>query len=434
MTARARDLERDINRLSLLIAAIPLSAFSLVLYQSHWYWADKLLLLLPLLVLVCLLVMQLKQRVLAVFRASNSVLESITHADAGLRLGPASGVLGEHYRLLNQLAEQISNRRLLSTEQHILLQKVSQHIAVGIIAVDSEQRILLMNPAAELLFQTSFERWRGWPLQQLGVNTELQQAAPRLVPLVIGQQQKQVYVVTEQYLNQGQQQYLIFITDVQQLLYEQERQAWQKLLRVLSHEVNNSLTPICAISQGLSKQLQQPADFDCAQLTEGLQVINERAQRLNVFMRSYQQLSRLPPPDKQPIDLQTLVSAISGLFDDRVSVSGAAVRVFADPTQLQQLLLNLVNNALEATTDPLATPVEIDWQTQGRLLILTVTDHGCGIQNPDNLFVPFYSTKTTGSGIGLVLSRQIARNHGGDLQLLNRQHGPGAQCRLLLPL
>lgn len=434
MTARARDLERDINRLSLLIAAIPLSAFSLVLYQSHWYWADKLLLLLPLLVLVCLLVMQLKQRVLAVFRASNSVLESITHADAGLRLGPASGVLGEHYRLLNQLAEQISNRRLLSTEQHILLQKVSQHIAVGIIAVDSEQRILLMNPAAELLFQTSFERWRGWPLQQLGVNTELQQAAPRLVPLVIGQQQKQVYVVTEQYLNQGQQQYLIFITDVQQLLYEQERQAWQKLLRVLSHEVNNSLTPICAISQGLSKQLQQPAGFDCAQLTEGLQVINERAQRLNVFMRSYQQLSRLPPPDKQPIDLQTLVSAISGLFDDRVSVSGAAVRVFADPTQLQQLLLNLVNNALEATTDPLATPVEIDWQTQGRLLILTVTDHGCGIQNPDNLFVPFYSTKTTGSGIGLVLSRQIARNHGGDLQLLNRQHGPGAQCRLLLPL
>jgi len=434
MTARPQYLERDINRLSLLIAAIPLLALSIVLYQVNWFWADKLLLLLPLLVLILILVLQLKQRVLAVFLASNSVLESITDADAGLRMGPARGVLAEHARLLNQLAEQISNQRLLSTEQHLLLQKVSQHIAVGIIAVDSEHRILLMNPAAELLFQTSFERWRGWPLQQLGMEPELQQIAPRLVRLVVGQQQKQVYVVTEQYLNQGQQQYLIFITDVQQLLYEQERQAWQKLLRVLSHEVNNSLTPICAISQGLSKQLQQQSSFDSAQLTEGLLVINERAQGLNLFMRSYQQLSSLPPPVKQPVELLTLVGAISGLFAGRVRLLGPAVGLFADPTQLQQVLVNLVKNALEATADPAASPVEIDWHTQGRLLILTIADRGCGIENPDNLFVPFYSTKATGSGIGLVLSRQIARNHGGDLQLLNRQPGPGAQSRLLLPL
>lgn len=434
MTARPRYLERDIHRLSLLIAAIPLLALSVVLYQVNWFWAHKLLLLLPLLVLMLILVLQLKQRVLAVFLASNSVLESITNADAGLRMGPARGVLAEHARLLNQLAEQISNQRLLSTEQHLLLQKVSQHIAVGIIAVDSDHRILLMNPAAELLFQTSFERWRGWPLQQLGMDPELQQIAPRLVRLVVGQQHKQVYVVTEQYLNQGQQQYLIFITDVQQLLYEQERQAWQKLLRVLSHEVNNSLTPICAISQGLSKQLQQQSSFDRAQLTEGLLVINERAQGLNLFMRSYQQLSSLPAPDKQSVELLTLVGAISGLFAGRVRLLGPAVRLFADPTQLQQVLVNLVKNALEATADPADWPVEIDWQIQGRLLILTISDRGCGIENPDNLFVPFYSTKATGSGIGLVLSRQIARNHGGDLQLLNRQPGPGAQSRLLLPL
>jgi nitrogen fixation/metabolism regulation signal transduction histidine kinase len=267
----------------------------------------------------------------------------------------------------------------------------------------------------------------------LGVQDALTQVAPRLVKLHIGQQQKQVYLVSEQYLDQGKVHYLVFITDVQQLLYEEERQAWQKLLRVLSHEVNNSLTPICAISQGLQKQLQQNQPPDAALLSEALQVMNERAQGLNQFMKSYQQLNRLPPPEKQLLALDQLVADVCALFSNQVKRIGPQLNVFADPAQLQQLLVNLLKNALEANEGQ-DTAVTVCWEQQGKLLVLTVTDQGAGIQNPDNLFVPFYSTKPHGSGIGLVLSRQIARNHGGDLQLYNRTPAQGAQSRLLLPL
>lgn len=433
ITQKRRHLERDMLRQSLLLAGIPWSMLAVVLWFVPWYWADKVLLLLLLLLLLVPLALQFQRQLVAVFRSSNNVLESINNGEAELRMGAACGVLADHYRLLNQFADQISSQRLLSTEQQLLLQKVSQHIAVGILAIDSQRRIILMNPAAELLFQTSFDKWRGWPLEQLGVPDGLTGASPRLVKLQIGQQQKQVYLVQEHYLDQGKPHELLFMTDVQQLLYDEERQAWQKLLRVLSHEVNNSLTPICAISQSLHKQLQQQESAP-ELLSEGLQVINERAQGLNQFMKSYQQLNHLPAPDKKLIALEHMVTTVCGLFNCAVQVQGPPLQLFADPAQLQQVLVNLLKNALEANRQYEAAAVVVSWQPQGKMLHLTVTDEGAGIQNPDNLFVPFYSTKPGGSGIGLVLSRQIARNHGGDLQLSNRTPAAGAQSRLLLPL
>ena len=433
ITQKRRHLERDLLRHSLLLAGIPWSVLALILWFSPWYWADKVLLLLLLLLLLVPLALQFQRQLVAVFRTSNNVLESINHGEAELRMGPALGVLADHYRLLNQFAEQISNQRLLSTEQQLLLQKVSQHIAVGILALDSQRRIILMNPAAEQLFQTSFDKWRGWPVEQLGVPDGLIGASPKLVKLQIGQQQKQVYLVQEQYLDQGKPHELLFMTDVQQLLYDEERQAWQKLLRVLSHEVNNSLTPICAISQSLHKQLQLQESAP-ELLSEGLQVINERAQGLNQFMKSYQQLNHLPAPDKKLIEVEQIVAGVCGLFRCALQVQGPALQLFADPAQLQQVLVNLIKNAQEASQQPEAAVVIVKWQPQGNMLLLTVTDEGMGIQNPDNLFVPFYSTKPAGTGIGLVLSRQIARNHGGDLQLVSLAPAAGAQSRLLLPL
>lgn len=430
---KKRHLEKDLLQQSLLLAGIPSLLLAVVLWFVPWYWADKLMVFLLLFLLLLPLIWRLQQQVLAVFRSSNNLLESIIQGSAELRMTAATGVLADHYRLLNHFAGQISSQRLISTEQQLLLQKVSQHIAVGILAIDSQQRIILMNPAAEQLFQTSFDKWRGWPVQQLGVPDELTALSPRVLKLQIGQQQKQVYLVTEQYLEQGKPHILLFITDVQQLLSDEERQAWQKLLRVLSHEVNNSLTPISAISQSLHSQLQQQP-LATELLLEGLQVIHQRAQGLNQFMKSYQQLNRLPAPDKQLVALEQLVATVCGLFNNPIDIEGPAITLFADPAQLQQILVNLLKNALEASQQQPTALVQIQWQKQGKMLLLTITDQGCGIQNPDNLFVPFYSTKPNGDGIGLVLSRQIARNHGGDLQLSNRALAAGAQSRLLLPL
>lgn len=408
---------------------------ALVLLFHPWYWATKLLILLLLSTFVLLVTDKLRHKVVATLRDSNSMLEAMSKGEGNMQMGPAEGVLAEHYQLLNQFAQTMNEQRLISKEQHLLLQKVSLHIDVGIIAVDSEHRIVLMNPAAERLLQVSFDKWQGWPLVQLGVNEAINKSGSHLMKLKCGQDSKQVYVVTEQYLENGKPHYLLFITDVQHLLYEEERQAWQKLFRVLSHEINNSLTPISAISQGLSKQLQntEPPP-EPQQLAEGLQVINERAQGLNQFMKSYQQLTRLPPPEKQLLVLEDLVANVCGLFEQPIDCRGEAISLYADPAQLQQVLVNLVKNALESGSDKHPVQVVIEWRRQSGKLVLDVLDNGLGIQNPDNLFIPFYSTKPGGSGIGLVLCRQIARNHGGDLQLTNRDSQPGAQSRLLIPL
>lgn len=163
-------------------------------------------------------------------------------------------------------------------------------------------------------------------------------------------------------------------------------------------------------------------------------MINERAQGLHQFMKIFQQLNRLPAPDKQLVALEQLVATVCGLFNSPIEIEGPAIPLFADPAQLQQVLVNLLKNALEASQQQPTALVQIHWQKQGKMLLLTITDQGCGIQNPDNLFVPFYSTKLDGDGISLVLSRQIARNHGVDLQLSNRTLVTGVQSRLLLPL
>ena len=226
----------------------------------------------------------------------------------------------------------------------------------------------------------------------------------------------------------------MFIADLKQVLLEEEVSAWQRLIRIVSHEVNNSLTPISSLCQTLTRILA-PSGGDSADVRDGLSVIAERARGLQEFISVYTRVARLPEPRKVPVAVAELADRLQRIFAGRALeiASFPEVIVFADPVHLEQALINLIKNGLEA--NPANAPaVKVTCRVNGDRCEFQVADHGPGVGNPDNLFVPFYTTKPDGTGIGLALCRQIATQHHGHVGLENRPGGPGAVATLVLPL
>jgi nitrogen fixation/metabolism regulation signal transduction histidine kinase len=230
---------------------------------------------------------------------------------------------------------------------------------------------------------------------------------------------------------------LLVLADLSQALRQEEREAWQRLLRVLGHELNNSLAPIKSISGSLLRLLRrQPPPEDWKQdLDQGLTVVHTRAEALERFMADYSRLARLPQPKLQPLNIGQLVQRVLDLELRRKVLldSGPNLSLQADPGQLEQLLINLVRNGVDAAIETNGG-VRITWAKTGSHLDLLVEDEGPGLSNTANLFVPFFTTKPGGTGIGLALSRQIAEAHGGSLTLENRSERAGCRARLSLPL
>jgi nitrogen fixation/metabolism regulation signal transduction histidine kinase len=227
------------------------------------------------------------------------------------------------------------------------------------------------------------------------------------------------------------------LSDLSRALREEEREAWQRLVRVLGHELNNSLAPIKSIAGSLESLVVreiQPADWK-EDMRRGLGVIAARAASLNRFMEAYSRLARLPLPRLEPLSLGSLVKRVVSL-ETRMNVemsSGPEITIRADGDQLEQLLINLVRNAGDASIET-GGHVRVGWRRTMVPIEVWVDDEGPGLSNTSNLFVPFFTTKPGGSGIGLVLSRQIAEAHGGTLTLENRRNEHGCEARLRLPI
>jgi signal transduction histidine kinase len=229
---------------------------------------------------------------------------------------------------------------------------------------------------------------------------------------------------------------LLVLTDLSRPLREEELRAWQRLVRVLGHELNNSLAPIKSVAGSLESLLarEQPPEDWREDLQRGLGVIASRAESLSRFMQAYTRLARLPQPQLQSVDVPDLIRRVASL-ETRLPVTllpGPPLIVQADGDQLEQLLINLVRNAADAALET-GGGVKVNWQRNGAHLEVAVEDEGPGLSNTTNLFVPFFTTKPGGSGIGLVLSRQIAEAHGGTLTLENQPSGRGCTARLRLP-
>jgi nitrogen fixation/metabolism regulation signal transduction histidine kinase len=380
-----------------------------------------------------------RSRVVVPLQTLANLLAALREDDFSIRGRTANpdDPLGAALIEVNALAETLHEQRLGAVEATALLRTVMEQIDVAVFAFDPEQHLRIVNRTGERLMGRSTEQMLGRTAEELGV-TDWFGDAPRVVDITPpggGAGRWEVRRTT--FRLGGLPHDLLVLSDVSRPLREQERQAWQRLIRVIGHELGNSLGPIKSIAGSIETLLQRdppPADWR-EDMQRGLQVIASRAESLSRFTGAYARLARLPAPKPVPIVLKPFMQRLAGL-ETRVPVRvrpGPDLTVTADPDQLEQLLINLLRNAADATLEVGGSVVTMGWRRFRDSVDIWVDDEGPGLSNTSNLFVPFFTTKPGGSGIGLVLCRQIAEAHAGSLRLENRTDTRGCRATLTLP-
>lgn len=381
----------------------------------------------------------LRERVERPLQTLSNMLAALRERDYSLR-ARRQGVddaMGLVMFELNILTDELKERRLGSLEAAALLERVMAEIDVAVFAFDAAEELRLVNASGERLLGQPASRLLGRRAEDLGLGECLRGDAPRVIELEFPAGRGRWEVRRGGFRQRGRPHQFIVLADVSRTLREEERQAWQRLIRVLGHEINNSLTPIKSVAQRLRELvLREPAKAPLRDdLEKGLDLIAGRSESLTRFLGAYARLARLPLPKMAPVDVGAWLQRVARL-ETRLPVQivpGVAVTLLADGDQLDQLLINLIANATDAALST-GGSVQVRWKVRARTLNIEVVDEGPGLPETKNLFVPFFTTKPNGTGIGLVLSRQIAEAHGGRLGLANRSDGRGAVALLSLPV
>ncbi len=383
-------------------------------------------------------IMSVREHVVRPLQTMTNLLAALREGDYSIRARGArvDDALGEVLLEINSLGETLRTQRLGAFEATALLRTIMAEIDVSIFTFDMDHRLRLVNRAGENLLGQPIDKLLGRRASDLNLDIVLEadQDAPLTLSFPGGSGRWGVRRST--FREHGMPHELVVLTDLSKTLREEERNAWQRIVRVLGHEMNNSLAPIKSIAGTLETLLKRdppPPDWQ-DDARSGLNVIAARAESLSRFMQAYARLARLPPPQKEPIQLAELVRRVVEL-ETRLPVKiaqGANITIRADAAQIEQLLINVLHNAADASLET-GGGVVVGWREISDCVELYVQDEGQGIMNPTNIFVPFFTTKPGGSGIGLTLSRQIAEAHGGSLTLMNRKGRRGCEALLRLP-
>jgi PAS domain S-box-containing protein len=379
-----------------------------------------------------------QSRVVRPLQTMANLLSALREGDFSVRARGArrDEPLGDVMTEINTLSRTLQEQRLGALEATALLRTVMEEIEVAIFAFDSDGRLRLANHAGQLLLGKPAERILGRDAAEIGLAECLAGEPARLLTTTFAGGTGRWGMRRSLFREGGRPHHLVVIGDLSRTLREEELRAWQRLVRVLGHELNNSLAPIKSIAGSLGSLLRRPArpaDWE-EDMRSGLDIIETRADSLSRFMQAYARLARLPVPSLAPCEVPALVHRVAAL-ETRLPVTvreGPLLTLSCDAAQIEQVLINLLKNAVEASLET-GGGVRIGWKKTGAQLEISVEDDGPGLASTANLFVPFFTTKAEGSGIGLVLCRQIAENHHGSLTLSNRDSAPGCIAELKLP-
>jgi nitrogen fixation/metabolism regulation signal transduction histidine kinase len=422
-----------------MAAGLPGIAVTLLLLWAGDYSTQTIVTAgLVMVVLWALAASSLRHRIVFPLQTMANLLEALRESDFSFRARGArrDDPLGETLFEINALADTLRDERLGSLEATALLRTVMAEIDVAVFAFDDERKLRLANRAGERLLGRPVEQLLWRTADDINLAACLDGAAPRVLNIAFPGGSGQWQVRRGSFRQGGLPHTLVVLSDVNVPLRQQEREAWHRLIRVLGHELNNSLAPIKSIAGSLeSIAAQDPMPEDWRDdMRRGLGIISARTDALSRFTSAYTALARLPRPNMREVDLSALVERVARL-ETRKTIQvqpGEPVAVQADPDQLEQLLINLMRNAVDAALET-GGAVRVGWHENSHRVSVYIEDEGPGLANPSNLFVPFFTTKHQGSGIGLVLGRQIAEAHGGTLTLEPRAGAKGARATVTLP-
>ena len=446
---RGRQLPSRFERrllFSVLLTGAPGVILSLVLLWSSNYSLDHKLEGSALVVLLCLgLSFSVQSNVVNSLRALSNVISAVKDEDFSFLATKAvpGDALGELALEINSLSRALGEERLASLEAVGLLRKVMAEAGAIIFAFSPENRLRIINRAGTRFLGKLEEEVLNRTAQELGIEDLVEGPASEVISRMDAGAEKRWIVRRAAFRQSGEPHRLVLLAEASEALRAEERLAWQRLIRVLSHEIDYSLAPIKFMARKLGHmafdpELPTPLSED---LSHGLGVIHDRADSLGRFLQSYAGLVRVPAPTRRNVALSALIAHVAAL-ESRLAVnviSGPNIYICVDPDQLEQALINLIKNAAEALLavperEISPTAVTLFWKTYSKDVEICIEDEGIGLTGTENLFVPFYTTKPNGSGIGLVLSRQIIEAHHGTLVLKNRSNRAGCVVEVKLPM
>jgi len=326
----------------------------------------------------------------------------------------------------NQMMDELRMERTRQEQQHFFLEKLIFTSPTGIIILDYDDNVQQINPKALQLLGLTADEIRGYPVDHF--QHPLLQRVKQLnsgEAVVIKPDGINTFKLQKShFIDRGFSRHFIMIEDLTTEILAAEKNVYGKVIRMMAHEVNNTVGPVNSIIQSALKTDRLWEGHQSNPLKDALQIAMDRNQNLNLFMRNFAELVKLPPANKKPVDLHQLLISVAKLMEIKagekaidfdLALAEGCFIISADEQQMEQVLINIVKNAIEAISDK----GTVTFNTEPSKKRMTITDTGAGIDagNTANLFSPFYSTKKDGQGIGLTLVREILINHDFDFSL-----------------